>query len=150
MWYKRHEAQRRYTLFYISVVLAGAFAGLLASAIGLMDGVRGIAGWRWIFILEGLATCVCALFFYFLFPDFPEDAKWLNEEERAFVKGRLREEQGGSQADKTIGLKETAGVFKDWKVWIGGLMYFAVLIPGYGYGMFCTSLMTSFNTNTRL
>jgi MFS family permease len=41
MWYKRHEAQKRYTFFFASTTLAGAFGGLLASAIGKMDGICG-------------------------------------------------------------------------------------------------------------
>jgi hypothetical protein len=46
MWYRRHEAQRRYSFFFSSTTLAGAFGGLLASAIGKMDGLRGYRGWR--------------------------------------------------------------------------------------------------------
>ena len=51
MWYKRAEAQKRYSFFFSSTTLAGGFGGLLASAIGKMDGMRGYSGWRWIFIL---------------------------------------------------------------------------------------------------
>ena len=51
MWYKRSEAQKRYTFFFSSTTLAGGFGGLLASAIGKMDGMRGYRGWRWIFII---------------------------------------------------------------------------------------------------
>jgi len=51
MWYKRSEAQKRYSFFFGSTSLAGAFGGLLASAIGKMSGMRGYLGWRWIFIL---------------------------------------------------------------------------------------------------
>ena len=54
MWYVRREAQRRYSFFFSSTTLAGAFGGLLASAIGKMDGLRGYRAWRWIFILEGV------------------------------------------------------------------------------------------------
>lgn len=53
MWYRRHEAQKRYSFFFSSTTLAGAFGGLLASAIGKMDGVRGYRGWRWI--------CMCSV-----------------------------------------------------------------------------------------
>ena len=134
MWYKRTEAQRRYTFFYTSVVLAGAFGGLLAAAIGNMDGIKGYEGWRWIFILEGLLTCVVAIVLFFVFPDFPEDAKWISDEERAYVKARLAAEQGRSAADRPITSRDVLNVFKDWKVWVAGLMYFSVLIPGYGYG----------------
>ena len=53
MWYTREEALRRFAIFFNSVTLAGAFGGLLASGIENMNGIRGYAGWRWIFILEG-------------------------------------------------------------------------------------------------
>ena len=70
MWYKRHEAQKRYTFFFASTTLAGAFGGLLASAIGKMDGMKGYSGWRWIFILEGVLTCVVS-FAWFFVSNFP-------------------------------------------------------------------------------
>ena len=122
MWYKRSEAQRRYSFFFGSTSLAGAFGGLLASAIGKMNGMRGYLGWRWIFILEGTLTCVVAILFFFLLPNFPEDAKWLDEEERAYVKARLRKDQGRSAAERAIGVNDVANVFKDFKVFLGGFV----------------------------
>ena len=56
MWYRREQAQKRFSFFFSSATLAGAFGGLLASAIGKMDGLRGYHGWRWIFILEGVLS----------------------------------------------------------------------------------------------
>lgn len=122
MWYKRSEAQRRYSFFFGSTSLAGAFGGLLASAIGKMDGMRGYLGWRWIFILEGTLTCVVAFLFFFLIPSFPEDAKWLGDGERAYVQARLRKDQGRSAAERAIGAGDVVNVFKDFKVFIGGFV----------------------------
>lgn len=51
MWYCRHEAQFRQALFFSAASVAGAFSGLLAFGIAHMDGVGGLEGWRWIFIL---------------------------------------------------------------------------------------------------
>lgn len=124
MWYKRTEAQRRFSFFFSSASLAGAFGGLLAAAIAKMDGVGGYAGWRWIFILEGLLTIVVGASYFFLLTDFPEDARWLSENERSFIKARLYADQGPSAADKKITLKDVVDVFKDFKIWIGGVMYF--------------------------
>lgn len=90
MWYKRSEAQRRNSFFFSSTTLAKAFAGLLASAIGKMDGLRGYSGWRWIFILEGILTCVVALAFFLLIPSFSEEAKRPTPDERAYVKTVFR------------------------------------------------------------
>src|SRR6516225_2816446 len=124
MWYKRSEAQKRFSFFFCSTTVAGAFGGLLASAIGKMDGMRGYHGWRWIFIFEGVLTCVVALFFFFFLPSFPEDAKWLTEEEREYVKARLQVDQGRSAAERKITLRDVGRVFRDYKIYIGGLMYF--------------------------
>lgn len=46
MWYRRAEAQKRYSFFFSSTTLAGAFGGLLAAAIAKMDGISGYRGWR--------------------------------------------------------------------------------------------------------
>ncbi|KAF2184415.1 MFS general substrate transporter [Zopfia rhizophila CBS 207.26] len=144
MWYRRHEAQRRYTFFFSSTTLAGAFGGLLASAIGKMDGMRGYRGWRWIFILEGVLTCVVSFFFYFLLPNFPEEAKWLSEDERAYIKARLQQDQGKSAAERAITVRDVGQVFKDPKVIVGGFMYFGLIVPAYGYAYFSPSIIRSY------
>src|ERR1700761_4555771 len=71
MWYCRHEIQFRQALFFSAASIAGAFSGLLAFAISKMNGVGGLAGWRWIFILEGIATVLIAAMAFFVLHDFP-------------------------------------------------------------------------------
>ncbi|KAG7002185.1 MFS-type transporter cnsO [Physcia stellaris] len=144
MWYKRSEAQRRYSFFFGSTSLAGAFGGLLASAIGKMDGMRGYLGWRWIFILEGTLTCLVAILFFFLIPSFPEDAKWLAEDERSYVKARLRKDQGRSAAERAISGRDVVNVFKDFKIFLGGFMYFGLIVPAYGYAFFAPGIIRSY------
>jgi MFS family permease len=144
MWYRRSEAQKRYSFFFNSTTLAGAFGGLLAAAIGKMDGLRGYAGWRWIFILEGSLTVLVSVFFFFLLPDFPEDVKWLNEEERAFVSARLRVDQGKAVQDRDITLRDVGNIFKDYKVIVGGFMYFGLIVPAYGYAYFAPGIIRTY------
>ncbi|KAL2013562.1 hypothetical protein VTN00DRAFT_1087 [Thermoascus crustaceus] len=153
MWYKRSEAQKRFSFFFSSTTLAGAFGGLLASAIGEMDGARGYRGWRWIFIIEGVATCVIAVVWFFVIPDFPEDVKWLTEEEREFIKAKLAKDVGKSAHHKDPGWKDVLNVFKDYKVIIGGLMYFGLIVPAYGYAYFAPTIIKSYgygNITTQL
>lgn len=100
--------------------------------------MRGYHGWRWIFILEGVLTCVVSFVFFFVIPSFPEDAKWLSEEERAYVKARLQKDQGGNAAERAIGVKDVINVFKDFKIFVGGFMYFGLIVPAYGYEEFCS------------
>ncbi|KAL1612359.1 High-affinity nicotinic acid transporter [Paraconiothyrium brasiliense] len=144
MWYRRKEAQKRYSFFFSSTTLAGAFGGLLASAIGKMDGMRGYAGWRWIFILEGTLTCVVSFFFFFLLPNFPEEVKWLTDEERDFVQARLRIDQGRSARERPIKLADVGRVFKDPKIIVGGFMYFGLIVPAYGYAYFSPAIIQGY------
>lgn len=111
----------------------GAFGGLLATAIGKLDGKQNYLGWRWIFILEGVLTCLCSFAFFFLIPSFPEDAKWLNLEERVYVKARLKKDQGNSAAERPIKAKDVLNAFKDFKYFVGGFMYLGLIVPAYGY-----------------
>jgi len=50
-WYKREEAQKRFTAFIASMSLAAAFGGLFAYAISKLDGAAGLASWRWVFVV---------------------------------------------------------------------------------------------------
>ena len=63
-------------------------------------------------------------------PDFPEEAKWLSEEERSYVTARLRADQGKSARDRSITLKDVVNVFKDYKVFVAGFAYFGLIVPG--------------------
>jgi len=144
MWYKRTEAQRRYSFFFSSTTLAGAFGGLLAAAIGKMNGVGGYLGWRWVFILEGLLTVVVSCVFFFLLPDFPEQAKWLKPEERAYIKARLEADQGRSAAERSITVRDALNVFKDYKVFLGGFMYFFPIVSAYAYAYFSPGIIRGY------
>ncbi|KAM0074168.1 High-affinity nicotinic acid transporter [Fusarium odoratissimum] len=144
MWYRRHEAQRRYSFFFNSTTLAGAFGGLLAAAIGKMSGMRGYAGWRWIFILEGGLTVLVSFFFYFLLPDFPEQAKWLTSEEKHYVTARLRIDQGHAGAERKTTFADALSVLKDYKIIIGGFMYFGLIVPAYGYAYFAPGIIKTY------
>ncbi|KAM0524847.1 hypothetical protein ACHAPE_000951 [Trichoderma viride] len=155
LWYCRHEIQFRQALFFSAASVAGAFSGLLAFGISKMDGVGGLAGWRWIFILEGIATVlVAASAFFFLF-DFPETASFLTEEERAFVIHRLKY-QGQVQllADGTANQAQVAQAedfqwkyvwqaFTDWQIWVNIFVYWSIVCPLYGISLFLPSIIKS-------
>lgn len=135
---------KKFSLFFCSTSLAGAFGGLIAAGIGKMNGVGGYAGWRWIFILEGALTCVVSVAFFFVLPDFPEESKWLAESERAYVASRLRADQGNSARERKITPKDVGRVFKDIKIWIGGFMYFGLIVPAYGYAYFAPGIIRGY------
>lgn len=124
-------------VFYTAVSLAGAFSGLLAYAIEKMQGIAGLNGWQWIFIIEGLYPVVCAVFVWFLLPDQPETASFLSQPEREFVIHRLATETGSGAGKVTnsdrIQWRHIKDAFLEWKVWLAMVIYSAVSIGIYGF-----------------
>ena len=117
MYYRRHELQWRFNLFFSASIIAGAFSGLLAYAIAHMDGIAGYGGWRWIFILEGIFTVIVAVGSYWLIPDWPETAKFLKEDERELLIRRLALDRSDAHMDHWN--KKTAKrVFSDPKIYL--------------------------------
>ncbi|KAF9878378.1 Major facilitator superfamily [Colletotrichum karsti] len=136
-WYRRTELQTRMAVFFSAASMSGAFSGLLAFALQKMDGIGKLAGWRWIFVIEGLATVVVGITCFFLLPDGPEKAKFLAPEERRFLCERLAHD-AGTKAGK-VGLKDKfhwptiRDVFIDWKMWAAVIVYWGNTISLYGF-----------------
>lgn len=136
IWYQRYEVQRRMAIFYAAASLSGAFSGLLAFAIEKMDGIAGLAGWKWIFILEGLAPVAVSFTLYFLLPDSPQTAKFLTKEEREFVVNRIAYEHGGTGRvtnDDKIKMHHIKSAFADWRIWMAIFPFWACSIGTYGF-----------------
>ena len=118
MYYRRHELQWRVAFLFCGCVVSGAFSGLLAYAIAHMDGVAGYSAWRWIFILEGAASVPVGILAIWLVPDWPENARFLTEEERVIVVQRVATDK--RDASMNHWNKKTAiRVFTDVKIYLG-------------------------------
>jgi MFS family permease len=109
------------------VLTASAFGGLLASAIANMDGLGGLHNWQWIFVLEGILTVLIGIAAFFFLSDFPEEAKWLTEEERRFVIQRA----GDHKVAVPITTHDLLVFFKDVKNILAGIMYLCIVLPIY-------------------
>jgi len=129
VWYKRDEAQKRFSFFFISNTLAGAFGGLLAAAIGNLDGHRGWLGWRWIFIIEGSISASLSLFVYLVLPDFPENVNWLSPEEKILLSTRFEEDRGQEPEEK-FSWRLLWEVVGNYKGLAAGFLYFGLNMPG--------------------
>ncbi|UNI16057.1 hypothetical protein JDV02_002532 [Purpureocillium takamizusanense] len=89
-WYTQPEVGKRFAIFFTASVASGAFGGLLAGAItSNLHGAHGLAGWRWLFIVEGVATVGVALIAYFVLLDYPATSKRLTPDERLLATVRI-------------------------------------------------------------
>ncbi|OTB01374.1 hypothetical protein M426DRAFT_75225 [Hypoxylon sp. CI-4A] len=124
-WYTRYEVGRRYSVFYLLGCVASACSGILAFGIIQMDGLAGLSGWRWIFIVEGIITCILALLGYWLLVDFPDSKRetwnFLGESERAWIVRRVNADRGDAELPP-FRLSLFLGGGLDWRVWAYGLI----------------------------
>lgn len=149
-WYTRQEAQRRFSLYLCTVNLACVLGGLIAATIGEMNGLGNLAGWRWIFISEGILTCLAAVVFFFLMPGFPEQVSWLTVEERLYIKARLKAEQGDSAIGYGIRLCDVWNTVKSPRVILAGLIHLSASVPGYMGTYFAPVIVERLGIHSRI
>ncbi|KAI8684874.1 hypothetical protein NCS57_00154600 [Fusarium keratoplasticum] len=123
-WYKHDERSVRVAFILASATLAGAFGGAIAYGIGHMNGTGGLSGWRWLFILEGIPSCLAAFLVLFFLPDYPERAKWLSEAEKDMAIHRLYYE-GSKESQPAMTWAEARETLTDWRLYAHYAIYFA-------------------------
>ncbi|KAG0214936.1 hypothetical protein BGX28_001142 [Mortierella sp. GBA30] len=144
LFYSRGEQALRNGLFFSTATMAGAFGGILAYGISRMDGVRGLHGWQWIFILEGLPTVLLTIVVFFYLPDYPETATFLSEDERDLAVRRLLADAGPA-TETSFSWKQFRDVFVDLKVYLHMVPYILTMTPLYSLALFLPTLVREFS-----
>ncbi|ORZ24253.1 major facilitator superfamily domain-containing protein [Absidia repens] len=140
LWFTRQEQATRVAIFFSCATVAGAFGGVLAYGIMQMDGIRDMRGWQWIFIIEAIPTILLSVATYFILPDLPHRAKFINERERAIVLNRLTVDAGPS-TETHFSWKQFFAAFTDWKVYMHSLIYICGSTPLYSLSLFLPSII---------
>jgi hypothetical protein len=139
------------------LILLCRFGGLLAAGVlANLNGTHGIAGWRWLFIIEGIITIGVAFTAAFLLPNFPASSKFLTDEERHFAEWRLADDANESDdADAVTLLSGLKMALKDWRLYVFILFqhlsllsqtfqyFFPSIVKTLGYGKIETLLLTA-------
>jgi MFS family permease len=90
-----------------------------------MNQVGGLSGWRWLFILEGIPSCLSAFVVLFFLPDYPERVSWLSEAEKDLAVQRMYHE--GSKADQpSMTWADAKETLTDWRLYAHYAIYFAM------------------------
>ncbi|KAH6887546.1 major facilitator superfamily domain-containing protein [Thelonectria olida] len=136
-WYGPRELTKRTAIFEQTSAIASMFSGYLQAALykGL-NGRHGLAGWRWLFIFDGIISIPIAVWGFFAIPDLPHTTRafyWTEDDKQYGVK---RAESNGRVAPKKLTLQAIKGVFTNWRLWVFILPYLMVAQAGSGTGYF--------------
>jgi MFS family permease len=157
-WYTRREFALRVALLYSGLVLAQAFSGLIAAGVFAgLDGPMGLAGWQWLFILEGAMSAFFAITAYFVLPNYPTSTtggamRYMTAEMRMVAHARILDDRVEASSESTVwhGLWLA---LKDIKLYgflclnmfitssYGFNMFFPAIVSGLGFGTSVTSLL---------
>jgi len=141
----------RIAIFFGAATLAGAFGGVLAAGITLMDGIAGLHKWQWIFIIEGSTTVFdCArvlvtatsspsLTFSFYLPDSPATAWFLTPDECMMAAQRIADESDGGGHVK---FADFTSVATDWKSWYHAVIALGGVTSFFSLSLFLPSIIT--------
>jgi sugar phosphate permease len=121
----------------IGIPLASIIGGPLGGLLLGLDGHFGLSGWQWLFLIEGLPAVVFGVIVLATLTEKPADAKWLDDEEKAWLADKLASEHARPGTHER-GILET---LRNPTVWLLAVPYFAMLLCGLGVNFWAPTIM---------
>ena len=128
-WFPARERARRVALFMTAIPIAGVFGSPLSGALLTLDGFAGLEGWQIMFLAEGIPAVLLGLVVLRFLPNGPDEAGWLQPEERTWLRGVLEQE---NRIKSEHGEYTTRQVLTNGKVWLLSAIYFGIVTSFYG------------------
>ena len=132
-WFPSHMRARAISRFYVSLPVSSVVMGMVAGALLDLQGKSGLAGWQWLFLIEGLPPVLLSVIFLFYLPDTPAQAKWLTEEEREWIACHATPIDG-----HTV---KMARALLDPRVWQVALVFLCMLACSYAYALSAPAIL---------
>jgi len=147
-WFPQRERAGAITLFMIGSPLSVVVGAPVSTALLSLHGWLRLAGWQWLFVLEGLPAVVLGVIALRWLDDRPEDADWLRAEERAWLSATLAEE--ARRKSGTPAPRRTAAVFLHGPTLLLALSKLCVLLAFFGITLWLPQIIQAFSGATRL
>ncbi|MFJ3485457.1 MFS transporter [Pseudomonas sp. NPDC090202] len=140
-WLPSAYRARMVAIFMVAIPGANFLGSPLSGFLLTLDGWMGMRGWHWLFILEGIPAVLLGIACLFVLTDRPEQAKWLSDEQRHWLVGKLAEEQ---QRKTNIGHMSLWKLLKHKDIWVMALIYSGASAAGSTMSVWAPQLLKTF------
>ena len=137
-WFPDWHRARIVSAFMVALPLAVATGAPVSTALLELNGLFGLAGWKWMFIFEAVPTVLVGIFLLFCVTDRPQLARWLSEEERGWLTSTLETERRLVEAKRKVSLWQS---FWNPKVLLLTLNYFGIVASSLGMLLFLPQII---------
>ena len=145
-WFRYEDRAKAVALFMAAIPVANIIGSPVS---GLLLGVNwlGLAGWRWLFIIEGAPAIIFGVVTIFYLTDRPHQAKWLPEDEREWLTGELEREKQAKQAVHSYSILQA---FRHREVVLLTLAYFFMVTAVYGFNFWLPTILKKVSGSSNL
>ncbi|MDH0746865.1 MFS transporter [Pseudomonas sp. GD03842] len=140
-WLPSAYRARMVAIFMVAIPGANFLGSPLSGFLLTLDGWMGMRGWHWLFILEGIPAVLLGIACLFVLTDRPEQAKWLSDEQRQWLVGRLQEEK---LRKTNIGHMSLWKLLKHKDIWVLALIYSGASAAGSTMSVWAPQLLKTF------
>ena len=134
-WFPARERARTVAAFMTATLTAGIIGGPVSGALLSLDGASGLAGWQWLFLVEGAPAIVLGLVVLRALDDGPEDAPWLAREDRDALVEALRADAAGQR------METTGAALRNGRTWLLAVIHLIIPVTLYGIGFWMPQML---------
>ena len=137
-WFPERQRTPALALFLTAVSVAYVFGGPISGGLLELDNAAGLDGWQWLFLLEGLPAVALGFVTLRYLDERPQDADWLEPDERDFLIAEVERERALREALGTQRIRDALG---SGRVWQFGMVNLVLLAAGFGLTFFVPDLV---------
>ena len=141
-WFPAAKRAHTVALFMTAVAAANVIGAPVSGAImQYADGMGGLSGWRWLFVLEAIPSIMAGIGIWFLLPDRPAQASWLTPEQRDAITAQLAHEETAAHGAISVAATGAAQALRSGRVWVLALVYLAGTFALYGVSFWMPTIV---------